>query len=597
MNRTLRHSSVALAAFLACASARAQSTERASVSTGGTEANGISGLGAMSGDGRFVVFESSASNLVAGDTNGFKDIFVRDRLNGTTELVSSDSAGVIGDSESDDPFISPDGRWVVFYSYATNLVAGDTNGDFDVYIKDRQSGATERISLSTAGAEGDWNARYAAVSADGRYVAFSSNSTNMAPGDTNSAYDIFIRDRLNLTTEMVSVDNGGLQGTQQSIYPALSADGRYVAFESNAPNLVPGDTNNVRDIIVRDLVGLTTERVSVDSAGVQANGACFWPSISSDGRYVAFHSSATNLVAGDTNATLDVFVHDRQTGTTVRVSVDSAGVQGGGQSLNPTISLTGRYVTFESAASNLVAGDTNALRDIFVHDRQTGTTERVSIDTAGAQANSLSQWAAIAGDGSAVAFQSPATNLVSGDTNVLQDIFVRERGGGVSPGSDLCQAGTGSVMACPCGNPPANAPRGCNNSSNTGGAQVVSSGTPSLANDTLLFVTNGERPTATSILLQGTVEVTNGTTFGMGVRCVGGTLKRLYVKSASGGSITAPGPGDLSVSARSAQLNAPIAPGTSRWYAVYYRDPNVLGGCPAASTFNITQTQLVGWNP
>jgi hypothetical protein len=150
-------------------------------------------------------------------------------------------------------------------------------------------------------------------------------------------------------------------------------------------------------------------------------------------------------------------------------------------------------------------------------------------------------------------------------------------------------------MACPCGNPPANSPRGCENSSGTGGAQLVSSGVASLSNDTLHFVTNGERPTATSIVLQGTVEVTNGTTFGMGVRCVGGTLKRLYVKTAAGGSISAPGPGDLSVSARSAQLNAPIAAGTSRWYAVYYRDPNVLGGCSAASTFNITQTQMVNW--
>src|SRR6185436_12517693 len=160
-------------------------------------------------------------------------------------------------------------------------------------------------------------------------------------------------------------------------------------------------------------------------------------------------------------------------------------------------------------------------------------------------------------------------------------VFARDTGGS-PPGTDLCQAGTGGVMACPCGNPPANAPRGCENSSGTGGAQLTSSGLSSLANDTLHFVTNGERPTATSIMLQGTVEVTNGTTFGMGVRCVGGTLKRLYVKAAVGGSISVPGPGDLSVSARSAQLNAPIAPGTDRWYAVYYRDPNVLGGCSSA---------------
>jgi hypothetical protein len=169
--------------------------------------------------------------------------------------------------------------------------------------------------------------------------------------------------------------------------------------------------------------------------------------------------------------------------------------------------------------------------------------------------------------------------------------------GSSGPGTDLCDPGTGGTMACPCSNPPTGGSRGCDNSSTTGGAQLSSTGNASLAGDTVVFATAGEKPTATSILLQGNAVIASGITFGQGVRCAGGTLKRLYVKTASGGSITAPGPGDPSVSAQSAALNDPISAGTMRWYSVYYRDPIVLGSCPATSTFNITQTQEVTWGP
>jgi hypothetical protein len=169
--------------------------------------------------------------------------------------------------------------------------------------------------------------------------------------------------------------------------------------------------------------------------------------------------------------------------------------------------------------------------------------------------------------------------------------------GSTSPGVNICEPGTGGTMACPCSNPPGSAARGCDNSSATGGAQLTSTGTASLSTDSVVFSTNGEKPTATSILLQGNAVISTGITFGQGVRCAGGTLKRLYVKTASGGSITAPGVGDPTVSARSATLGDTIGAGTQRWYSVYYRDPTVLGGCPAASTFNITQTQEVTWAP
>jgi hypothetical protein len=166
-----------------------------------------------------------------------------------------------------------------------------------------------------------------------------------------------------------------------------------------------------------------------------------------------------------------------------------------------------------------------------------------------------------------------------------------------SPGTNMCEPGSGGTMACPCANPPSGSARGCDNSSSTGGAQLTSSGVASLSADTVVFATTGEKPTATSIVLQGNALLGAGVTFGQGVRCAGGTLKRLYVKTAAGGSITAPGPGDPTVSARSAALSDPIGAGTQRWYSVYYRDPIVLGGCPSGSTFNITQTQEVTWAP
>jgi hypothetical protein len=582
---------------LAGSSARAQTTERVSVDSAGAQGDGNSYWPSISGDGRFVAFQSFASNLVAGDTNGSDDVFVYDRQNRTTERVSVDSAGAQGNGFSGYPSISADGRFVAFLSAASNLVTGDTNAVADVFVHDRQSGTTERVSVDSSGAQGnnDSNA-YPSLSDDGRFVAFGSRASNLVMSDTNGSRDVFVHDRQSGTTERVSVDSTGTQGNSNSDLPSISADGRFVAFHGEATNLVAGDTNAFDDVFVHDRQSGTTERVSVDSAGAQGNSDSYRPSISADGRFVAFYSFATNLVTGDTNGFIDIFVRDRQSGTTERASVDSGGAQGNNGSAWPSISGDGRFVAFWSYASNLVTGDTNWFIDVFVHDRQSGTTERVSVDSGGAQGNDWSYWPSTSADGRFVAFWSHASNLVTGDTNLFVDIFVRDRGP-MLPGTDLCQPGTGTVIPCPCSNPPANAPRGCDNSSATGGAQLTSSGSASLALDTVVFVTHDERPTATSIVLQGNAEISNGIAFGQGVRCAGGGLKRLYTKTASGGSITAPGAGDPSVSARSAALGDTIVAGTSRWHAVYYRDPIVLGGCPATSTFNVTQTQLLAWRP
>jgi hypothetical protein len=315
---------------------------------------------------------------------------------------------------------------------------------------------------------------------------------------------------------------------------------------------------------------------------------------------VAFESSATDLVPADTNGLSDVFVRDRQSGTTERVSVDSSGSQGNGSSYNPSvpgISADGRYVAFVSYASNLVNGDTNGHSDVFVRDRQSGTTELVSVDSAGAQANADCYFSLISTDGRIVAFYTAATDLVAGDTNGTYDAFVHDRA--YSPFTSLCDPGVGGVIACPCSNPPGALGRGCDNSSGTGGAILSATGIAYISQDTLVFTTAGEKPTATSIVLQGTTQLSSGVPYGQGVRCVGGTLKRLFVKAASGGSITAPdfGAGDPSVSARSAARGDVIGAGQSRFYLVFYRDPIVLGGCPVTRTFNATQSGRVDWLP
>ena len=335
----------------------------------------------ISADGRFVAFAAWARNLAPGDTNGFGDVFVHDRGTGTTERLSADRTGTEANDTIHQPAISGDGHVVAFVSAATNLVPGDTNGQADVFVHDRPSGTTERVSVNSDGAEGDGSSERPTLSADGRYVAFSSSATNLVPGDTNGQSDVFVHDRQTRLTERVSVDSAGIQGNAASFVgpndhgAPLSADGRFVAFTSAATNLVPGDTNGQSDVFVHDRRTGTTERVSVDSAGTEANGWSERPSISTDGRFVAFCSYATNLVPRDTNGRWDEFVHDRQTHTTERVSVDSAGTEGNGDSRGASLSADGRFVAFASDANNLVPWDTNSVTDVFVRDRNSASSE------------------------------------------------------------------------------------------------------------------------------------------------------------------------------------------------------------------------------
>ena len=402
-------------------------TTRVSLATNGAQGNAASYAPAISADGRIVAFVSDARTLVEGDTNRVADIFVRDQATGVTTRVSVASDGTQANGDSDKPALSADGRYVVFQSRASNLVAGDTNDLSDVFVHDRVTGQTTRVSVASDGSQGNNSSLNPSISADGRYVAFASDAGNLVAGDTNGVRDVFVRDRVANTTTRVSVATGGAQGNDNSVTPAISANGRSVVFVSWATNLVTGDTNGYRDIFVHDLTTGVTSRVSLALGGGEPNGDSYAPAISGDGSIVAFASRATNLVAGDTNHLDDVFVRDLGTGVTTRVSVASGGGQANCPSDSPAISADGRLVAFTSLANNLVAGDTNGAVDVFVHERATGVTTRVSVASDGLQGNNDSYSPSLSADGRLVAFTSLASNLVPGDTNNTNDVFVRDR--------------------------------------------------------------------------------------------------------------------------------------------------------------------------
>jgi Tol biopolymer transport system component len=399
-----------------------------SVASDGTEGNGESrGDGesvvrSISSDGRFVAFSSEASNLISGDTNEVKDVFVHDRQTTMTERISVASGGTEANGESGGPSISSDGRFVAFYSRSSNLVAGDTNGEPDVFVHDRQTEITERVSVASDGTQSDNGSGEPgrggpSISSDGRFVAFGSNADNLVPGviDEFGRGIVYVHDRQTRVTQVASVDNAtGEPFGFGSNNPSINADGRFVAFEG-------GTLDIEKAVYVHDRETGETEMIS---GGQDYGYWSLWPSISDDGRFVAFQSESPNLVPNDTNEAYDVFVHDRQTGITERVSVASDGTQANDKSWHPSMSGDARFVAFISYATNLVPGDTNWGGEIFVHDRQTGVTKRVSVASDGTEANNESGGPKISGNGGFVAFDSWASNLVPGDTNEAADVFV-----------------------------------------------------------------------------------------------------------------------------------------------------------------------------
>jgi Tol biopolymer transport system component len=396
-------------------------TTRVSVSTGGGQADGHSTQPTVSPDGRYVAFRSLASNLVAADTNGQQDVFIHDRHTGSTERVSVGPGNVQSNGTlTETPAMSADGRFVAFATNASNFDAGDTNDSIDVYVRDRQTSTTVRASITIDGQPNTSSTSGVAMTADGRYVLFSSGAPNLVADDTNNTRDIFLRDLQTGTTTRVNVGTAGApaQGGPSSL-GTISADGRVVAFHSFATNLVPDDLNGADDVFVRDLEGATTTRVSSGSWQVPTSG----PSLSSDGRFVTFFSQPAQPGGG-----MSLYVRDRLSGTVSLLT--QVGV--GGQ-----ISGNGRYVCFESRYLFTVPFV------FFVHlelyDRQTRLMRVVSTASNDFDASNsrLNNECSIDADGSTVVFASGGSNLVADDTNGDTDVFARSMLGNTQPALTL----------------------------------------------------------------------------------------------------------------------------------------------------------------
>ena len=373
---------------------------------------------ALSADGRYAGFGAAP--------NGWTELYVKDRLTGAVDRVTVALGGGTPNEHSGELSLSADGRYVAFRSYASNLVPNDTNGQPDVFVRDRVTGGVSRVSVDSNGQESNGESFQPSISGDGRFVAFMSEASNLVPDDSNGVYDVFVFDRTTQATERISVATDGTEGNMASDHPSMSRDGRFVAFQSAATNLSVDHTDSYK-ILVRDRSTATTKPLGAHSSW----GNSVFPKISDDGRYVAFQSYATDWVSNDTNGLWDVFVHDRQTGVTRRASVASSGAQANGPSSLAAISGDGRYVAYSSEATNLVAGDTNAVADVFVWDRVARRTDLVSAGLSGRPADGMSQWTSINRDGRYVVFESRAGNLTTGDDDSYFDVYLLDRNGPV----------------------------------------------------------------------------------------------------------------------------------------------------------------------
>lgn len=344
--------------------------------------------------------------------------------------ASVSGTGVEGNGRSWDTGTGEYGRYVVFSSQATNLVDNDTNNATDIFVKDTENGTIERVSVSSDGTQGDGDSNWPSISSDGKYVCFHSDATNLVTGDNNSSKDVFVHNRETGETICVSLNSSNETANGSSLNGKISYDGKYVAFHSNASD-IHADANSFHQIYRYDMSSKTLILVSKNTGGTGAADAhCYYPFISQDGRFIAYQSAATNLVTGDGNGLQDVFLYDADSGTNERVSIATDDTEGNAASSRGVPSMDGRYVSFYSEATNLVSGDTNGNLDVFLRDRQLNTTIRVSKSSGGDEGNDDSRTNWTSPDGAYVFFESTATNLISGDTNGFSDIFIYDVGAG-----------------------------------------------------------------------------------------------------------------------------------------------------------------------
>jgi Tol biopolymer transport system component len=437
-----------LSAVTITASAKDVSLTRVSMAWDGSQTDGPSWESVISADARYVAYVANADNVIQNGTKG-SNVFLYDQKNVKTELVSVASDGGPADGDSYGPSISSDGRYIAFASEAKNIADNPGTGGRQIYVRDRKTGQTKIISLPLNVSVPEEDAGDPSISGTGRYVAFRSFPGNLISSGGDQMSQIFVRDIVKNTLYLVSKSPSGEKGNDDSgVYggPSISSDGRFVAFQSYSTNLVKGDTNGASDIFLNDRNTGKTIRISVSSKWNQSNGGSVSPAISGNGRYIAFISDATNLVPGDTNGKTDVFVYDRITKKTERVSVSSSGKQANGDSLsnstpnNVSLSWDGRFVVFTSQASNLAPGGvsntcssmglsspgsgTSPCFNIYIRDRKTGKTTRITSAKDGGLANGDSLMPSMSHNGNWLTFVSAADNMIPNDTNGLTDIFV-----------------------------------------------------------------------------------------------------------------------------------------------------------------------------
>ena len=384
----------------------------------------------VSGDGRYVAYLSPATNLVAADTNGWTDAFVRDVVTNKNTLLSVSSTGVQANGPTLTVVAAADGRHFLFTAGGTSLTPGDANATADVFVRDTTSATTTLVSATATGASGNNASSAEAISSDGHYVAFDSLATNLVSDDTNGVGDVYVRDMTTGQTTRGSLGSAGQQLAAESTDADLSANGRYLAFVTRSSEVVPGVGNGFAQVYVRDLTTGQVTLISKTPAGLPAGADSRAPSVSADGKVVLFESAASDVVAGDSNGASDIFRYDGNTGAVTRISVGTGGVEANGASSlsypqHKGLDDAGCHAVFQSDASNLVANDVNNTGDVFVWDCADGSVRRVSLHPDDVhQAAFASAHAAISADGNYVAFAS-RDPLQSYDTNNHPDVYER----------------------------------------------------------------------------------------------------------------------------------------------------------------------------
>ena len=419
---SLRLNKLSLALLLVMSNVNAAETILVS-KNGSVQGSGISTLPSVNSDGSVIAFESTSGNLV-GDANSQTQILVKNIQSNSIQRVSVNNSGTAGNKASYSPSISSDGKKIAFNSLSNNLYSGDINGFSDIFVRDTTNNVTTLVNITKNGIIADKESADAVISGNGRFVAFATAANNLSGQTTNSKRNVYLKDLVTGNLELISINNSGTVGNNDSFLPSISFDGRYISFVSFASNFDNIANNNVYDIYRHDTLNKTTKRISYSATGGASNGLSLGSVISADGQTIAYHSLANNLVDNDSNNAIDVFIYDV---ATQKTELASGNIAASGFSFNAKISDTGRFIAYYSTANNLVPNDSNNSSDLFIYDRLLKKTERASVSTSGVQTSkSIDTNISISGDGKAAVFSSTDAALVSGDTNNKLDVILRK---------------------------------------------------------------------------------------------------------------------------------------------------------------------------